>query len=134
MRHACADAGASPAPPADPLPPPNSPHHARKATQEEIAARIADSRRRRAALPPPLQCPACAIRVGTVAAMARHLQACCPDLVETAEAESWTAASVSSASRAEGNLGGRVAAGALLVAVGERERAAREEAVRLTFR
>jgi hypothetical protein len=60
-----------------------SSHGTRKAgaTQEEIAARIAESQRRRSVQPPRLQCPACAIRVGTVRAIVKHMKGCCPDTI-----------------------------------------------------
>ena len=110
--------------------------HKQGISKEEIAARILASNKRRAALPPPLRCPACAIGVGTVRAMTKHLSICCPDLIAGESAKSWEALEerLPADARDRDSVERRQLADSLLVQAARLECKAREEAIRITFR
>ena len=105
-------------------------------SKEEIAARILASNKRRAALPPPLRCPACAIGVGTVRAMSRHLSICCPDLITGEYAKCWEDLEerLPADARDRDPEERRLQAERLLMQAARLERETREEAIRITFR
>lgn len=97
--------------------------------EEEIAARIAASRLRRANRPPMLKCPACSIGVGTPQGLYQHLSACCPDLLQPASAAAeWKAAlALDRAAAAQ-------AVAPLLQRAAEQEQRLRDQVIHLTFR
>ena len=105
-------------------------------SKEEIGARIAASRERRASLPPPLRCPACSIGVGTALSMAKHISLCCPDLTVGDSSRSWVTLGATLGADGRGRETGhlRMLAEDLLKEAGRREHEAREEVIKITFR